>query len=76
MCGLDVPGRYPWPVTTSGEGTDATLWVRSGVSPTMERAITANGVQVHDLPAAPRREGATLENGAPDHAAIVVARPR
>ena len=45
----DEPGRYPWPVTTSGEGPDATLWIPLGASRTMEREVTASGVQVYDL---------------------------
>ena len=74
ICCLDEPGRYPWPVTTSGEGPDATLWVPLGVSRTMEREIRANGVQVYDLRASARGAGAVIEIGAPDHVGIVVAR--
>ena len=74
MCCLDVPGRYPWPVTTSGEGPDAPLWVPLGVSRAMEREITATGVQVYDLRASAPGEGAIIEIGAPDHVAIIVTR--
>ena len=74
MCCLEVPGRYPWPVTTSGEGPDATLWVPLGVSRTMEWEIRANGVQVYDLRGSARGEGAIVEVGAPDHVSILVAR--
>ena len=74
MCCGDEPGRYPWPVTTSGEGPDATLWISLGASRTMEREVTASGVQVYDLRASARGEGAVVEIDAPDHVGIVVAR--
>ena len=74
FCCLEEPGRYPWPVTTSGEGPDAPLWVPLGESRTMEREIRANGVQIYDLRASARGEGAILEVGAPDHVSIVVVR--
>ena len=74
FCCLEEPGRYPWPVTTSGVGPDARLWVPLGVSRTMEREIRANSVQVYDLRASARGEGAIVEIGAPDHVSIVVAR--
>ena len=74
MCCWDEPGRYPWPVTTSGEGPDATLWIPLGASSTMEREVTASGVQVYDLRASAHGEGAVVEIDAPDHVGIVVAR--
>ena len=74
ICCWEEPGRYPWPVTTSGEGPDARLWVPLGSSRTIEREISAGGVQVHDLRASTGGEGAILEIGAPDHVGIVVAR--
>ena len=74
ICCLEEPGRYPWPVTTSGEGPDAPLWVPLGESRTMEREIRANGVQIYDLRASARGEGAIVEVGAPDHVSIVVVR--
>ena len=74
MCCWDEPGRYPWPVTTSGEGPDARLWVPLGSSRTIEREIGAGGIQVYDLRASARGEGAILEIGAPDHVRIVVTR--
>ena len=74
ICCWEEPGRYPWPVTTSGEGPDARLWVPLGSSRTIEREISAGGVQVHDLRASAGGEGAILEIGAPDHVGIVVAR--
>ena len=74
VCCWDEPGRYPWPVTTSGEGPDATLWIPLGASRMMEGEVTANGVQVYDLRASARSEGGIVEIGAPDHVGIVVAR--
>ena len=74
LCCWDEPGRYPWPVTTSGEGPDARLWVPLGSSRTIEREIRAGGIQVYDLRASARGEGAILEIGAPDHVGIVVTR--
>ena len=74
ICCREEPGRYPWPVTTSGEGPDARLWVPLGSSRTIEREIGAGGVQVYDLRASAGGEGAILEIGAPDHVGIVVAR--
>ena len=74
ICCWDEPGRYPWPVTTSGEGPDARLWVPLGSSRTIEREIRAGGIQVYDLRASARGEGAILEIGAPDHVGIVVTR--
>ena len=74
ICCWDEPGRYPWPVTTGGEGPDARLWVSLGSSRTIERKIRTGGVQVYDLRASAGGEGAILEIGAPDHVGIVVAR--
>ena len=74
ICCREEPGRYPWPVTTSGEGPDARLWVPLGSSRTIEREIRGGGVQVYDLRASAGGEGAILEIGAPDHVGIVVAR--
>lgn len=74
ICCWDEPGRYPWPVTTSGERPDARLWVPLGSSRTIEREIRAGSIQVYDLRASAVGEGAILEIGAPDHVGIVVAR--
>ena len=74
ICCWDEPGRYPWPVTTSGDGPDARLWVPLGSSRTIEREFRAGGVQVYDLRASAGGEGAILEIDAPDHVGIVVAR--
>ena len=74
ICCREEPGRYPWPVTTSGEGPDARLWVPLGSSRTIEREFSAGGVQVYDLRAPAGGEGAILEIGVPDHVGIVVAR--
>ena len=73
MCCWDEPGRYPWPVTTSGEGPDATLWVSLGRSRTMAGEITATGVRVYDLRASVPGEGAILEISAPSHVGVVLA---
>ena len=74
MCCWDEPGRYPWPVTTTGQGTSARLWVPLGLSRTMEGEIAATGIRVYDLRASARDEGAVLEIGAPDHVGIIVTR--
>ena len=74
LCCWDEPGRYPWPVTTTGEGPGATLWIPLGASRAIEGEITATGVQVYDLRASGGGEGAVLEIAAPDHVGIVVAR--
>ncbi|MDE0083350.1 MAG: hypothetical protein OXT72_11965 [Gammaproteobacteria bacterium] len=76
ICCRDEPGRYPWPVTTSGEGPDTRLWVPLGSSRTIEREIRAGGIQVYDLRASAVGEGAILEIGAPDHVGVVVTRVR
>ena len=74
LCCWDEPGRYPWPVTTTGTGPGATLWIPLGDSRTIEREITATGVQVYDLRASAGGEGAILEIAAPDHVGIIVTR--
>ena len=74
ICCWDEPGRYPWPVTTTGAGPGATLWIPLGASRRIEGEITATGVQVYDLRAAAAGEGAVLEIAAPDHVGIIVTR--
>ena len=74
MCCWDEPGRYPWPVTTSGEGPDARLWVSLGRSRTMAGEITATGVRVYDLRASLPGEGAILEISVPSHVGVLLAR--
>ena len=73
-CCWDEPGRYTWPVTTTGEGSGASLWIPLGASRTIDGVITVTGVQVYDLRASGEGEGAVLEIAAPDYVEIVVAR--
>ena len=64
MCCWDEPGRYPWPVTTSGEGPDARLWVSLGRSRTMAGEITATGVRESTISAPRYRERARFSKSA------------
>ena len=41
----DELGRYPWPVTTSGEGPDAQLWIPLGHSHAMAGEVAETALR-------------------------------
>ena len=73
-CCREVPGRFPWPVTMQGRGADAELWIRLGISATLEGELGYAGIRVHDFRASASDEGAVFEVGAPDGVGVIVAR--
>ena len=58
MCCRGVAGRFPWPVTTSGEGAAARLW--APLSETRTFSGTAGSFRVHDLRASEAGEAAIV----------------
>ena len=67
-------GRYPWPATMHGEGDQARLWVRLGVSRRVEGMLAQNGLRIHDFRAQQAGETAVIRIEGPDHARVVVVR--
>lgn len=67
-------GRYPWPATMHGEGTEAQLWVRMGVPRRVEGMLAQNGLRIHDFRAEQAGETAVIRIEGPDHARVVVVR--
>ena len=74
LCCWEKPGRFPWPVTTNGEGSDAELWVTLGSAHTLQGAMGSNGLRVHDFRASASREAAIFHVNAPDDVRVVVVR--
>ena len=68
---FETPGRYPWPVTATGE---TTLWVSLGVSRRLESQLAYNGLLIHDFRAAASGDTAAFRVEAPPHVRAIVVR--
>ena len=67
-------GRYPYPVTITGSGPSAPLWLPLAESATFSGWIGTNGFRVHDLRAERAGDRATITVDAPEHVRLVVVR--
>ena len=68
------PGRYPWPATMTGEGSEALLWAPLGVSRRLEGQLAQNGLRIHDFRARRAGDTALFRVEGPPHARAIVLR--
>ena len=71
---LLADGRFPYPVTITGSGSSAPLWLPLAESTTVSGPIGANGFRVHDFRAERAGDRATIRVDAPRHVRLVVVR--
>jgi len=73
ICCRDVRGRFPWPVTTTGDGASATLW--APLSETRTFSGVSGTFRVHDLRASEAGESAIvrIRNRADDFRRLIAA---
>ena len=68
-------GRFPYPVTTTGTGPSAQLWMPLAESTTITGPIgRAGGLRIHDFRAERAGDRATIRLSAPDHVRLIVTR--
>ena len=73
----DPPGRYPWPITLTGEDDDTSLpAVQLARSQRFSGRIGASGVRVHDFEAMAEGEGAVFHATASAAVQVIIARIR
>ena len=71
----DPPGRYPWPVTLTGDDdASAVTAVVLGQAGSFRGLLGDSGVRVHDFEAMTAGAGAIFHAGVPDEVAVIVAR--
>ena len=70
----DWPGRFPWPVTMSGDGSGAQLWLPLGTSTTLAGTVGHDGLRVHDFRANQVGEVGVFRVEAPPDARVIVVR--
>ena len=67
-------GRFPYPVTTTGTGPEAPLWLPLAESTAIEGPIGHDGFRVYDFRASAAGDRATFRVGAPEHVRLIVTR--
>ena len=73
----DPPGRYPWPITLTGEDDDTSVpAVQLARSQRFSGRIGASGVRVHDFEAMAEGEGAVFHATASATVQVIIARIR
>ncbi len=71
----DPPGRYPWPVTLTGDDdASAVAAVVLGQAASFRGLLGDSGVRMHDFEAMTAGAGAIFHAGVPDDVAVIVAR--
>lgn len=71
---FELPGRFPWPVTTTGTGRGAQLWLTLGVSRRLQGQLGQLGLRIHDFRAHEAGEVGSFRVLAPHDARVVVLR--
>ena len=67
-------GRFPYPVTITGSGRSAPLWLPLSESTTISGWIGPNGFRIHDFRAERAGDRATIRVDVPEHVRLVVVR--
>ena len=67
-------GRFPYPVTITGSGEHAPLWLPLAEPTTITGSMGPNGFRIHDFRAERAGDHATIWVTAPEHVRLVVTR--
>ena len=66
-------GRFPYPVTTMGTGSESPAWLPLAESTVIEGEIGRDGgIRIHDFRAERAGDRATIRLGAPEHVRLIV----
>ena len=71
---LLADGRFPYPVTITGSGRSARLWLPLAEPITVTGLIGPNGFRIHDFRAERAGDRAMIRVDAPEHVRLVVTR--
>ena len=71
---LLADGRFPYPVTRTGTGRDAPVWLPLAESTMLEGEIGSDGFRIHDFRAEAAGDQAVFRVDAPRHIRLVVTR--